>query len=169
MLAAGVFFGGILFSNTKKSCPLILTTEFWGWPAAKMQHQEREEQSSKLAQALGGGAPVNVKRWKQGHMPSKTSTAVRRKKKKRVESCGNFVFFFFWWHKMGRWEESIYLPFQLEILVLLKTAKLLDEAEELSQQVVALQREIDELRKQLLQVWRGWPVLVDHFCFGDSS
>lgn len=36
----------------------------------------------------------------------------------------------------------------------------------MSQQVVALQREIDELRKQLLQVGRGWRVLVDHFCLG---
>ena len=82
-------------------------------------HQEREEQSSKLAQALGG-APVNVKRRKQGHMPSKTSTAVRRKNGKGWNLWKFCVFFGvkLWW-----WEESIYLPFQLEILVLLKMVK----------------------------------------------
>lgn len=78
-------------------------------------HQEREEQSSKLAQALGGRF---LWTWNAGSrdMPSKNSTAVRRKKK-RVESCGNFGIFLggvkLWW-----WEESIYLPFQLEILML---------------------------------------------------
>lgn len=67
-------------------------------------YQEREEQSSKLAQALGV-VPVNVKRRKQGHMPSKNSTAVRRKKK-RVESCGNLGFF--WGGK--KWEDENSLP-----------------------------------------------------------
>lgn len=119
MLAAGVFFGGILFSNTKKTAHWSSRLSFGGDQLQRCTPGTWRA-ILQIGSGTGGAVPVNVKRRKQGHMPSKNMTAVRRKNGKGW-NLWKFCAFFgvkLWW-----WEESIYLPFQLEILVLLKTVK----------------------------------------------
>ena len=109
LLAAGVFFGGILFSNTKKTAHWSSRLSFGGDQLQRCTPGTWRA-ILQIGSGTGGAVPWTWNAGSREDMPSKNMTAVRRKNGKGWKLWTFLCFFFGGWQKMGRWEEPTYPP-----------------------------------------------------------